>query len=207
MVMTTINKRHLHHVWRQLRYVSYWYFLIAAVICGLLFVFAYRNNNLTALKLRDQLISADKAGNHVQESLNTLRSYIYGHMNANLAGGPGAIYPPIQLQGTYERAVASAKQKADTANAEVAAKAQSVCNQQFPGASTGYLLCVQTYEADHQVKPQQIPDSLYKFDFAAPRWSPDLAGWMLVLTTLFFIIFLIRLVLEFWLRYNLKQHE
>lgn len=190
---------------RNLRQLSSWYFLIAFVAATGIFVFSYRNNNLTALRLRDQLLADDKAGLHVEKSLGDLRGYIYSHMNANLSGGPGSIYPPIQLTGTYQRAVEQAKQRADAANAQAKIDAVAACEAQFPGRRTGYLLCLQNYEAAHTAVPQTIPDSLYKFDFVAPTWSPDKAGWSLVAAALFLMLFLIRFVAEIWLRHSLQD--
>lgn len=202
-----MDKRHLHHIWRQLRRLSYWYFLIAFVASSFVFILAYRNNNLTALRLRDQLLANDQAGTHVEESLDSLRSYIYGHMNASLAGGPDSIYPPIQLKGTYNRMVAAEQQQVAASNAQIAVQADNSCLGQFPGEKTGYLLCVQNYEAGHDVMAQPIPADLYKFDFISPRWSPDLAGWSLVLAIVFLVLFVFRYGLELWLHYNLSHHE
>ncbi|GAC1387461.1 MAG: hypothetical protein NVS1B7_1060 [Candidatus Saccharimonadales bacterium] len=202
-----MNKRHLHHVWRIIRRLSYVYFLVVFIISSVIFIFAYRANNVTAIKLRDQLLSADKQGAQVEESLARLRIFTYGHMNANLVGGSNSIYPPIQLQGTYQRLIASEQKRVNDANAQTSVEAQANCNQQFPGAKTGYLLCVQNYEASHAATAQAIPDGLYKFDFISPRWSPDAAGWSLVVAMLAFTTFIIRLGLDAWLRYILKHHD
>lgn len=195
-----MNYRYWKPMWRWLRSLSYWYFLIAVVVFGLIFIVADRSNNLTALKLRDQLLASDQAGTNVEDSLYKLRSYTYSHMNTNLASSKQGVYPPIQLKGTYDRLVAKAQQQADTTNAQVAVTAQQVC-----GSGGNYLICVQNYEASHRITPQLIPDSLYKFDFISPRWSPDLAGWSLLLSVLMLGCFIVRASLELWLRYNLKE--
>ena len=53
---------------------------------------------------------------------------------------------------------------------------------------------------------RSITDSLYKFDFASPTWSPDLAGISMILAVFFFLLFLVRLGLDFWFKNQLKHH-
>ena len=44
--------------------------------------------------------------------------------------------------------------------------------------------------------PMPVPAALYQFDFASPSWSPDLAGWSLVITAIFLLAFIISFSLE-----------
>lgn len=45
-----------------------------------------------------------------------------------------------------------------------------------------------------------IPDSLFKFDFISPAWSPDLAGFSLLGAALAFIMFVLKLITDAWFR-------
>jgi len=206
-----MNKRYVHHLWTQLRRISYWYLLIACVVTGLVAVFALRQNNLNAIKLRDEVLKVDKENGDTEAALKKLRQYIYGHMNTDLAGST-SVYPPIQLKYRYDRLVAAEQARVDQANTNtVYNDAQKFCEatqpQSFYGA--GRLPCVQNYIDTHHVTtvtPQAIPDSLYKYDFASPVWSPDLAGWSLLAFAVLLLLFVLRFGLERWLHYEFKRH-
>lgn len=208
-----MNKRHLHHTWKILRKVHYWYFLLAAVACLATGVYALRQNNLGAVRLREQVLEVDKQNGDIEAALRELRSYIYSHMNTSLASSTSA-YPPIQLKYRYERLVKAEQARVDAANKgnTVYNDAQVYCEktqpQSFYGA--GRLGCIQSYIDSHPagavVTANQIPDSLYKFDFVSPVWSPDLAGWSLVLGGICLLLFVVRFGLELWFASQFKRH-
>ena len=184
-----------------------------AAICGFTAIYALRQNNLGAVRLRDHVLQVDKENGDVETALRELRTYTYSHMNSSLANSTSA-YPPIQLKYRYERLVAAEQARVDAANKNntMYNDAQIYCEktepQSFLGA--GRLGCIQRYIDSHPagtvVPANQIPDSLYKFDFASPVWSPDLAGWSLVLTGVFALLFVTRLGLEFWFASQFKRH-
>lgn len=203
-----MNKRHLHHLLVQLRKVSAWYFVIAIIIAGLVSVVALRQNNLEAIKLRDAVTQADEKNGDVETSLRNLRTFVYGHMNTQLAS-PGGAYPPVQLKHRYERLVLAEKERASTQNAKLYTEAQNYCETTIPaGRSLGRIDCIQNYVTTHGgPTPQSIPDSLYKFDFTPPIWSPDLAGWSMVLTGVLTLALVVRTALIGFLHSRLKHHS
>jgi len=201
-----MTKRHIHSIWSKIAFLSPWYLLAMAIISGLICVMALRQNNLNMVKLRNQVFAADKANGDTETALRNLREYIYSHMNTNLDSGNG-IKPPIQLKYSYERLVDAEKKRVDAANAKIYNDAQKYCEQfishkVFGGAS---ISCVQNYASTHGLKQQPIPDTLYKFDFVSPAWTPDLAGWSMVVTILLALLFIIRLGLEKWVKHDLAN--
>lgn len=201
-----MSKRKLHHLWVKLKPVHYWYFLAGFIIFGLIFMFSYRQNNVTALKLRDNVLEVDKQNGDIETALKELRAYTYSHMNASLKGGADAIYPPIQLKYRYERLVQAEKDKVVSTNKKVNADAESYCLQQVPTDVYGTrAACVRQYLDSHGAKEQSIPDALYKFDFASPIWSSDLAGWSLIAALIFLFLFILRFALERWLKHSLRE--
>ncbi len=205
-----MNKKKLHHIWKIVRRASYWYFLAAFLVCGLIAAMSLRHNNLTALALRDEVLQTDKDNGNTEVALKKLREYVYSHMNTNLASDT-SVYPPIQLKYRYERLVQAEKDKAAATNGNIYNDAQNYCEKNFPQSfyGAGRLPCIQNYLDTHpyvQPQPKSIPDSLYKFDFASPVWSPDLAGLSLVLAAFFFVLFIVRFALERWMRATLKHH-
>lgn len=158
------------------------------------------------VKLREAVYTADQQNGDVEAALTKLRAHVYGHMNTNLTSGSNPIKPPIQLKTRYERLVAAEAENIKAANAQIDAKAEQICSQQFPagGFNAPRVACIQDYVGANATKARVIPDQLYKFDFVSPRWSFDLAGISIVLSLIFFILFLSRVVLEHYMRRRLS---
>lgn len=187
-----------------MRPISYWYFAALFAVSGSLALFALRQNNLRALELRDKVLQADKEDGNIEAALKELREFTYSHMNARLSSDNG-IYPPIQLKYRYERLVAAEKARVAGSNENLYNEAQRDCEARFPQGLSGSnrIPCIQAYLDSHgggELKEQPIPDALYKFDFVSPLWSPDLAGWMLVLAAVSLLLLIIRLIAGAWLK-------
>ncbi len=191
-----MNKRHLHHVWRFYRQIKPWYFLVAVIIFGTISLISLRHNNEHMIRLRDAVYSADKNNGDVEGSLKTLRQYIYSHMNTSLASGPNAVHPPIQLKYTYER-LQQAQQAAIGQGGALYTQAQTYCEGQTVIGSE-VISCIQDYISSHGGQLATVPDSLYKFDFTSAKWSPDLAGWSLVLSIVAALCFLVSAPYHWW---------
>lgn len=203
-----MNKRKLHHYYKKFRAVSYWYFLAGFLIFGAISLYSLRQNNLQMIRLRDAVTQADKDNGDVETALRNLREYVYSHMNTNLSTGNN-IKPPIQLKYRYDRLVEAEKAKTAQASGQVYTDAQAYCEKLYPGSFSGgpRVPCITDYVNSHPVPgASSIPDSLYKFDFVSPTWSPDLAGWTLVLSVIFLMLFIVRYGLERWARAELSAH-
>lgn len=204
-----MDKKFFRHLSRAIRPVSPWIFFAVALVSGVVCVFALRSNNLTALKLRDKVNTTDQANGDVEGALRELREYVYAHMNTDLSSGPNAIKPPIQLKYTYDRLVAENLAK-NGSNTDIYNEAQKECEKQYPKGyfGAGRIPCVTNYINTHSTgnaTVTNIPDSLYKFDFVSPLWSPDLAGWSLVLTSVSFALFVIRFGMDKWIKAELRD--
>jgi hypothetical protein len=186
-----MRKRQLHHYWTKIRWIKPWYFLVLAVLSGIICIFALRANNQHMIGLREAVYTADKNNTDVQAALKELQSYVTTHMNTNLSTGNTSVYPPIQLKYTYERLSAAQKEQF-AKNSDLYTEAQHYCEQQNSSDFSGRnrVPCIEQYVQDHttQAAPA-IPDALYKFAFATPKWSPDLAGWSLVVTLVSLLLF------------------
>lgn len=192
-----MNKKYWHHIWTtRVRPIKVWYLVALTAISALVCVGALRNNNQTMGDLRSNVYSADKNDGDVVNALQKLQAYVTTHMNTSLVSGENPVYPPIQLQYTYQRLQDEAKLKAAAANATLYSQAQAYCEQQNPTDFSGRnrVPCIEQYVTSRGgQKAAAIPDSMYKFNFASPRWSPDLAGWTLLLTILLGIVTLFRI--------------
>jgi hypothetical protein len=192
-----MNKRHLHHVWRFYRQIKPWYFVALIVIFGATSLVSLRHNNEHMIQLRDAVYTSDKNSGDVEASLRTLRQYVYAHMNTSLTSGPNAVHPPIQLKYTYERLQQAQASVLGQGNSDLYQEAQDYCDTQTTIGSE-VISCIQEYANTHGGSLGNVPDSLYKFDFTSAKWSPDLAGWSMVLTTLSLLGFVISAAYHWW---------
>jgi hypothetical protein len=169
--------------------------LCVFLVCALISVFALRHNNQRMISLRDQVYAADKDNGDVNAALNNLRRYVTGHMNTSLDRG-STIRPPIQLKYTYQRLYAAQSNQLQADSQKVYADAQNYCKAT---GQTGFDTdCIQNYVVNHggQSPDVTIPAGLNQFDFLSPSWSPDFAGWSLVITILAGLALLLRLALS-----------
>lgn len=160
------------------------------------------------IKLREAVYVADEQNGDVETALKNLRKYVYAHMNTDLAVGDNAIRPPLQLKHRYERLVEAERASKGQGGSDVYGEAQEYCERTQPTGFSGRnrLDCVRQYIDQHggvKAEDVSIPDSLYKFDFISPRWSPDLAGWSLVLGIIFLGLFIARILIDYLIKSSL----
>lgn len=167
---------HIKKILTGLANIHWIIWLGLVVVATTVSLIALRQNNLQMGELREAVYAADKSGKGIEPALNNLQNYVTSHMNTSLTS-PNGIYPPIQLTNTYKRL--SKQATTDTYHA-----AQVYCEKNQPAGFYGaYRIdCVQAYIASHPTKEPKadLPEALYQFDFLSPVWSPDLAGWSLL---------------------------
>lgn len=189
-----MDKRSLHHAWTVIRPIKPAYLVVALVASATVTGLALRQNNLTMVQLRDEVYQADRENKDVEGALYRLRSHVYAHMNTDLSSGESGVYPPIQLKYTYDRLKAAEKSRVKKATSNVYTQAQAHCERLLPTGFSGRtrIACIEDYVTSHKVTEKEVPDAMYKFDFVSPTWSPDLAGFSLIITTLSAILLLAR---------------
>lgn len=169
--------------------VSVWILAAAFLLSLSVSIYALRQNNQQMVVLRQAVFEADVKGEGIEEALDNLRRFVHSHMNTNLSSGQGAIKPPIQLKHTYERLQAAEQKRLEDTSRSIYAEATAYCEARNPAGtlSSSRVPCVQEYITTNGAKVKDIPASLYQYDFVSPSWSPDLAGWSLVVTVLLFL--------------------
>ncbi len=188
----SMDKAKLHHFYRTFfKKLNLSLIFVPAVILLVIAIFALRSNNEQMVVLKNDVYAADKMNGDVQGALDKLQSYVVSHMNTNLTTATG-VYPPIQLKYTYQRLVdAQAAQVANT-NAGLYTAAEDYCQTVIPEGTNAFgggprVPCIEQYVSSHGVKLATINPSLYEFDFVSPSWSPDLAGYSLLLSIILFV--------------------
>lgn len=202
----TMDKRKLHHGLTQLRRLNYHFLIAMSIFFAITALLALRSNNQRMIVLRNEVFKADRENGDTEAALRALREYVFSHMNTNLSSGANAVKPPIQLKYRYERLVAAEKAAYEAENAKVVKDAEATCIARYPGSvySQARLQCAKEYALAHPVFQKSITDDMYKFDFVSPKWSPDFAGWSIVLSAFFLFLFFIRYLSEFVIRRELS---
>lgn len=184
----------------DVRHRAFFPWLVLFIISGIICIGALRHNNTTMITLRNDVYTADKDNGNVEMALDNLRAYVYGHMNTDLTTSNG-IRPPIQLAYTYARL-----QAGQSDNSALYTQAENYCQQLIPASVSisgrGRISCITDYVTSHGAKSANVAPGLYEFDFASPTWSPDLAGWSLVATVIFFLLFAYYFLRGLWLRHS-----
>lgn len=159
---------------------------------------------------RAAVIAADKSG--IQENtiqrLYDLQQFVSGHMNTDLGKG-------VYLESGYQRASQAALNQASSdqnPNGNIYKKAQEVCAPRFSGYSQAYLQCT-TGElakypaASNLIGAVKLPSaSSYLHVFGSPFWSPDFAGWSLVVCVVLGLMIVVRLISLGVLKLMLRHH-
>lgn len=179
---------------------------LLALLPIMVFFSAYflRHNNLKMVELRNNVIAADKKGKGVKEAIEALNTHIFKHMNTTTVR-------PVELVNTYNReaqAIITAASKSSSNN--VYQKAAAACEQRGVPL-TSVAECAAQYALSHSkdVSPQKVvlPDKdLFIYSFVSPRWTPDLAGWSVLITAVILLWFLVRLIEYIAIRFIVRKH-
>lgn len=174
--------------------------LVLTLLSLVISLFALRANYEHMTALRNALYTADKNNGNVSLALNKLQAYVTSNMNTNLSAGNGSIYPPIQLEYTYQRLQNALSQEATSQNTNIYTQAEDYCQSKIPTGFSGRyrISCVEEYINTHGLNNFTIPKSLYEFDFVTPLWAPDFAGWMVLITIILGLLFIVRVLINIW---------
>lgn len=177
--------------------VKTWQLLIILVLVGFVAATFLRLNNVGMDQRRASVLLADKEGRDgdVFNRMYDLQRYTASHMNTNTG--------QFDLTEQYKRDVQRALEAAadDTnPNGNVSAKAAEVCDPQFAVWSPAYVQCfideLNKYPSAPNIEDTAtLPDpALYRHSFISPLWSPDFAGFSLLIFIFIALIIIGRLV-------------
>ena len=181
-----------------LQRVHTWQLVILFIIAAFIAATFLRLNNIGMVQRREAVLVADSAGNDetVLKRLYDLQHYVTGHMNTNLGKG-------VYLEKSYNRDVAMWQQGqygTENPHGNIYKKAQEVCAPKFSSWSQAYIQCTTNELAKYPAASDPSADSsrprqeAYIHNFATPVWSPDFAGWSVVVTAVILLLIVIRLL-------------
>lgn len=159
-----------------------------------------RLNNIGMVQRRDAVLQADKGTDTTitQTRLYDLQRYVSSHMNADM----GTIYLENQYKRDSQKIIDSASSSTSYEDAKPFKEAQAVCAPRYAnlgGYSLAYQQCVLD-QLDSQPESANLSTDLqlpkadqYRFSFAAPVWSPDFAGFSVLICMLIILIIVARI--------------
>lgn len=206
------QRRGVRRTIKNLQRVKTWQLVILLVLMGFVSATFLRLNNVGMVQRREAVINADKQGDAetTRGRLLDLQRYVSSHMNT----GQNDVY----LASQYERDKTALIQQASTNNESgevINQKVDAICKPQFSGYNQGYVDCFAREYAKYSpgsdpVSKVKMPDpDRYRFVFASPLWSPDFAGFSLLVCVLIILLIVGRtislVVLRLLLRYRYQD--
>ncbi len=209
-----MNKRTLHTIYKAIIRIKTWQLFVLLVIGLVLSVSFLRLNNLGMDTRRTAVVQADKKADKeaTKQALVELQRYISSHMNTSL--GPNGFYLEHQYNRDKESALNMATIESNP-NSAVYQQASIECRNRFQGGVASfrndYVACVA--ERVKSLSPStdltsglKLPKAEnYRYDFASPLWSPDLAGFSVLFCVIVTSVIIIRIIANIILRLVLKH--
>lgn len=186
--------------WEKLRFrlgklrVKTWVLVLIFITGILTSAFFLRQNNLKMIELRQAVVKADESGGDVKTTLEKLNYHVFHHMNTE-------IVRPIELVQTYERQSKIVIEEANKSSGrDIYAEATKACEARGVPL-TSVAQCAADYAVANNpgVGPKEIklPDrNLFTYTYAPPAWTPDLAGFSVLITGVAGVL-LIGILIEF----------
>lgn len=209
-----MNQRKLHTIYKAVTQVKTWQLFVLLLIGIVLSLSFLRLNNLGMDARRTVVKQADKKADKeaTRQGLVELQRYVSSHMNTSL--GPNGFYLEHQYNRDKESALNSATLDSNP-NSAVYQQASIECRNRFQGGVSSfrndYVACVA--ERVKTLSPSTDPASglklpkaeNYRYDFASPKWSPDLAGFSVLFCVIVTSVIVIRIIVASILRLVLKH--
>lgn len=182
----------------RLQRIQTWQLFVLLIIFAFIAATFLRLNNIGMVQRREAVIVADKSGNPevTLQRLYDLQQYVSSHMNTNLGRG-------VYLEAGYNRDTQNWQEGQygeGNPNGNIYKKAQEVCAPRYSSYSQAYLECTTSELAKYPAA--EGPDSssdrprqeAYIHSFSSPLWSPDFAGWSVLLVGVIALLITIRLI-------------
>lgn len=202
------DKRRIKQGINRLQVIHTWQLVVLLILVGLIAATFLRLNNIGMIERRTAVLNADEQGDAdiTKARLFDLQRYSAGHMNA----ASGTIY----LESQYRRDTETAIRKASAQDAgnNINVRADQVCKQQYGGYSQAYVQCfaaelAKVPSGSNAPDKASLPNpALYRHDFTSPAWSPDFAGFSVLIAAVIAAMIVVRLLGLLLLKALLHRH-
>ena len=195
---------------KNLQRIKTWQLIVLLIISGFISATFLRLNNIGMVERREGVLSADRAGDEevIIKRLYDLQRHVSSHMNTELGRG-------VYLESSYSRDLQNwqSSQYGDTnPNGNIYKKAQEICAPRFKSYSSAYLQCTTSELAKFPAAANPATDTskprqeAYIHAFSSPLWSPDFAGWSVILFVIILGLIAVRFISLGVLGLLLRKH-
>lgn len=195
---------------KDLQRIKTWQLVVLLIIVGFVAATFLRLNSIGMDQRRDAVLTADKEGDETAliNRLYDLQRYVAAHMNTDLGRG-------VYLEQSYNRDIQrwQENQYGDAnPHGNIYKKAQEVCAPQFRTYSYAYLQCTTNELAKYPAATDPATDTskprqeAYIHAFSSPIWSPDFAGWSVLVFFVILLLIIVRIVSVGVLQLMLRRH-
>lgn len=203
------NRRETKLYLHRISQVKIWQLIVLLALSLFISATFLRLNNIGMYERREAVIAADKQGDDAitQNRLVDLQRYANSHMNAST----GEVYLAEKYNRDVEKLVVEAQERNDDGSSMLV-EADRICKERFFGYSQAYVQCVADEQAkfpsaDEPINQIDMPSvALYRFTFLSPGWSPDFAGWSVLVSLILVLLIAARVATAALLRYLLKRN-
>lgn len=204
------DKRKARLSLKRLRQIKTWQLLVLLLLMIFISATFLRLNNIEMSQRRAAVLAADKTGDKeaVKNRLIELQRYVSAHMNANM----GTLYLKEQYERDSQAANAAAAE--ESVQGDIYNKVQDICAPRYAHLgrySQAYQQCVLTEvkkypQGENLTSKLKLPKAdNYRHSFVSPLWSPDFAGFSVLICGIIIIVIIGRLIGLMVLRLILKS--
>lgn len=205
-----VDKRRVRRSIKDIQRVKTWQLIVLLILAGFIAATFLRLNNIGMVERRAAVAAADEQGDQEEiiKRLYDLQQYVTSHMNTDMGKG-------IYLEASYNRDYQDWQESSygdANPNGNIYEKAQQVCAPQFSAYSAAYIQCTTSELAKYPAADDPASDSSapradsYLHAFASPLWSPDFAGWSVVVCLVLVLLIVIRVISVGILNLMLRRH-
>lgn len=199
---------------KRLSQIKTWQLVLLLLLMVFITATFLRLNNIGMIQRREAVLSADKNSTDptiIQTRLYDLQRYVASHMNADM----GTIYLEGQYKRDSQKAIDAASDDSNP-NGNVFRRAQEICAPRYAnlgGYSQAYQQCV--VSELESFSPAGNPQSSvtlpkadqYRYSYATPVWSPDFAGFSVLICIAILFLIIARLIALGVLKLVLKMRH
>lgn len=198
-----LDKKQIKQSIKRLKKIKTWHLLVLFIFMGFVSATFLRLNNIGMIQRRTAVFNADELGdiNKTKERLYDLQLYVTSHMNTSLGKG-------LYLESSYKNDVKKVYDAIEN-DSDIYQLAQQTCMPQFSNWSQTYVQCtIRELEKYPQTVLPKIPEaSAYLHNYISPIWSPDFAGWSVLLSVAIFIMIIAKVIGYLTLKILLKYRH
>ncbi|MDO4870497.1 MAG: hypothetical protein Q3996_00140 [Candidatus Saccharibacteria bacterium] len=176
-----------------------WQMIILFILMSVVTATLLRINNVQMSRRLNSVLEADKSKDLglVEERLYDLRDFVFAHMNTST----GTIFLEKTYLARVQRLVDDAKKSLSSNPEQNAYKtAAEICDRKFSGYTSAYAQCFlsevnkSTTTVAQPLEIKNLDPMLFTHSYAAPNWSPDWAGFAVLIWAIMLMNLVIRLI-------------